>query len=73
MPEAFTHHLLSIIQEQGDLRILPKGGLLLREGEVEHHLYLVESGLLRAYRLTATEEQTIRFGYAGSLINSLES
>jgi len=46
---------------------------LTREGDIERHLYFVESGALRAIYLTAEEEHSIRFGYHGSIINALPS
>jgi len=46
---------------------------LTRAGEIEKHLYVVESGALRAIYLTAEEEHSIRFGYTGSIINALPS
>ena len=70
---SFQTQLLTHFRTEGVPHTIPKNAFLLREGQTERHLYLIESGLLRAYRLTATEEQTIRFGYAGSLINSLRS
>lgn len=45
----------------------------MKEGEVEQNLYLVKSGAVRVFYLSEFEEQTIRFGYEGSLINSLSS
>jgi len=52
---------------------LSKGEMLLREGEVEKNLYFVTGGAVRVFLLTEFEEQTIRFGYTGSIINSLSS
>jgi CRP/FNR family transcriptional regulator, anaerobic regulatory protein len=54
-------------------KTLAKGELLLREGEIEHHLYLVESGALRIFYLGEHEEHIIRLGYKGSIMNSLSS
>jgi CRP-like cAMP-binding protein len=54
-------------------KIMGKGQFLVKEGEVEKNLYLVESGALRVFYLTEFEEMTIRFGYRGSLITSLSS
>jgi CRP-like cAMP-binding protein len=50
-----------------------RGDYLLREGETEYHFYRVETGAVRIFRLTETEEQSIRFGYAGSLVTSISS
>lgn len=46
---------------------------LTRAGEVERHLYWVDSGALRAIYLSTDEEHSIRFGYEGSFINALPS
>lgn len=40
---------------------------------MERYIYLVKQGAVRVFRLTSLEEQTIRFGYTGSIINSLAS
>jgi CRP/FNR family transcriptional regulator, anaerobic regulatory protein len=69
----FTTRLLQSFNEVGSQRILLKGELLLREGEIERNLYLVESGAIRVYYLSEFDEQIVRFGYEGSLINSLSS
>jgi len=54
-------------------KVIAKGEFLIREGEVEKYLYLVESGAIRVFYLTEFEEMTIRFGYKGSMITSLSS
>lgn len=54
-------------------RTIAKGEFLVREGDVERNLYLVESGAIRVFYLTEFEEMTIRFGYKGSMITSLSS
>lgn len=36
-------------------------------------MYLADSGTVRVFLLSAFEELTIRFGYEGSVINSLSS
>tara|TARA_B110000211_G_C14079389_1_gene553744 strand:+ start:574 stop:1113 length:540 start_codon:yes stop_codon:yes gene_type:complete len=43
------------------------------EGGVENYLYLVLSGAVRAIYVSKEEEFTIRFGYKGSVISSLDS
>ena len=52
---------------------LKRGQYLLRAGEREDHIYLVQEGALRAIYEEEHQVYTIRFGYAGSLINSLHS
>lgn len=46
---------------------------ILTEGKIEHNIYVIKSGAVRAFFLTELEELTIRFGYSGSIINSLSS
>jgi CRP-like cAMP-binding protein len=50
-----------------------KGDYVIREGQVEQSLYLIVSGAVRVFHVTEFEEQTIRFGYQGSMITSLAS
>lgn len=54
-------------------KVVSKGEFLIKEGQVERNLYLVESGAIRVFYLTEFEEMTIRFGYKGSMITSLSS
>jgi CRP-like cAMP-binding protein len=61
------------MKKEGVQKTLSKGEFLLREGDVEKSLYYIESGAVRAFLLSELEEQTIRFGYEGSIINSLSS
>lgn len=42
-------------------------------GTVERHIYWIEQGAVRAFRISEHEEQTIRFGYQHSLITALPS
>lgn len=50
-----------------------KGNYVIRQGQVEQSLYLIVSGAVRVFHVTEFEEQTIRFGYPGSMITSLSS
>jgi|SRR6185437_14361991 len=43
------------------------------KGSIDTNLYFVESGSLRIFVLDEMEEQTIRFGYSGNLIASVDS
>ncbi len=52
---------------------LKRNEFLITEGVIEQHIYIVKEGALRVFLQTELEEQTIRFGYQGSLINSLAS
>jgi CRP/FNR family transcriptional regulator, anaerobic regulatory protein len=69
----FTTKLFQTFNEVTAQRVLSKGEMLLREGEVERHIYYVESGAIRVFYLSEYDEQIVRFGYEGSLINSLSS
>jgi CRP/FNR family transcriptional regulator, anaerobic regulatory protein len=55
------------------VRTYAKGDYVIREGQVEQSLYLIQSGAVRVFHVTEFEEQTIRFGYQGSIITSLSS
>lgn len=69
----FEDKLKEQFERMATSKELSKGQFLIREGEVEHNLYLVEAGALRVFYLTEFEEMTIRFGYKGSMITSLSS
>ncbi|MEM7104915.1 MAG: cyclic nucleotide-binding domain-containing protein [Bacteroidota bacterium] len=71
--QAFTQKVLSLFEKENDQRVYSRGDFLLQEGQVEHHLYFIEKGAVKLYYLTEFEERIIRFGYDGSLINSLSS
>lgn len=71
--QEFIKKLIASFEEIAEQKTISKGELLIREGEVEHNLYLVEKGAIRVFYLSEFEEQTIRFGYEGSFINSLSS
>jgi CRP-like cAMP-binding protein len=67
-----------IIEDQypghwGRKRVLAKDEFLIREGTVESNLYYVESGSFRVYFIEGEQERTMRFGYAGTFISSLDS
>jgi len=70
---AFAEKLRSSFERIATTKVISKGEFLIKEGEIERNLYLVESGALRAFFLTEFEEMTIRFGYKGSMITSLSS
>jgi CRP-like cAMP-binding protein len=69
----FPEKLLGAFAAEGVRKNFSKGDFLIREGEHERNVYLIESGLVRVFLLSEFEEQTIRFGYKGSIINSLAS
>ena len=65
--------LINDLDNISEQRTLSKGEFLIREGQVEKNLYYIETGAVRVFLLSEFEEQTIRFGYEGSFINSLSS
>lgn len=71
--EKFTKDLLTFTGDNLKTISLKRNDYLIKEGQVERNIYLVKSGALRVIFLTEHEEQTIRFGYQGSIINSLAS
>ena len=52
---------------------LHRGDYLKTEGTIDTNLYLVEEGSLRIFIHDESDEKTIRFGYQGDLIASLDS
>lgn len=54
-------------------KVFSKGEYIIKQGQVEQSLYLILSGAVRVFHVTEFEEQTIRFGYEGSIITSLSS
>lgn len=69
----FIRDLLADREGEIYMKALKRNEYLTRAGEIEKHIYWVESGALRAIYLSADEEHSIRFGYSGSLINALPS
>ncbi|MCG3167852.1 MAG: hypothetical protein POELPBGB_03651 [Bacteroidia bacterium] len=72
-PPDFTRKLIASFEEAAEEKVISKGQFLIKEGEVEKNLYFVTSGAIRVFYLSEFEEQTVRFGYEGSFINSLSS
>ncbi|MCU7550900.1 Crp/Fnr family transcriptional regulator [Chitinophagaceae bacterium LB-8] len=71
--QAFIENLINILDIISEQRTISKGEFLIREGQIEKNLYYIETGAVRVFHLSEFEEQTIRFGYEGSFINSLYS
>ncbi len=69
----FLIQLNSFIEQEGKTISLNKGDFLIREGEIETHLYYIQSGAVRAFYQSEHQDYTIRFGYEGNIINSLAS
>lgn len=69
----FQQDLVMYFQKEGFSRTYSKDELMLQAGQIENHLYLIESGAIRIFWLSEHEEISIRFGYKGSVLNSLAS
>ena len=52
---------------------LERNEFLKVKGSIDSNIYFVESGSLRIFVMDEDEEQTIRFGYQGNLIASIDS
>ncbi len=57
---------------EGEL-ILKRNEFLVRKGQIDTRIYLVNSGSLRVFMLDESEEHCIRFGYEGSFMATLDS
>ena len=73
MEQFLIKRLLDAADSSGINKIFSKGEYLIREGQVEQSIYFIEAGAVRVFHITEFEEQTIRFGYEGSIITSLSS
>jgi CRP/FNR family transcriptional regulator, anaerobic regulatory protein len=71
--ETLIQDLINTLDTISEQKTLSKGAFLITEGQVEKNLYYIETGAVRVFLLSEFEEQTIRFGYEGSFINSLSS
>jgi CRP-like cAMP-binding protein len=71
--QSLIRKILDSADSSGVQKVYAKGDYLIQEGQVEHSVYFIESGAVRVFHVTEFEEQTIRFGYEGSIITSLSS
>ncbi len=69
----FHQKLTQAIVESGVQKTFGKKETILKEGEIERHIYVIESGAVRLSLLSEMEDQSIRFGYSGQMITSLSS
>lgn len=69
----FISKIMTAMENAEAEKVISRGEFLVKEGEVERNLYLIVSGAVRVFYLSEFEEQTVRLGYEGSLINSLSS
>jgi CRP-like cAMP-binding protein len=56
-----------------DLRLYKKGDFLIREGEVEHSIYFLNSGATRHYFTRDGKEFTVDFQFAGDFVTAYYS
>ena len=69
----FLELYASFSGEPLEARKYKRNEFLCALGEVEKSLYLVTKGAVRAFYFDGEEEQSIRFGYQNSVINSMKS
>jgi len=69
----FSAKLMQAFEHIATKKVIAKGELLTREGDIERNVYFIESGAVRVFYLSEHDDQTIRLGYEGSMINSLAS
>lgn len=69
----FEEKLIATFEDAGIKKVIQKGAFLVKEGEIEKHLYLIETGAVSVFYLSGNEKHIIRLGYKGSLVNSLSS
>ncbi|MCG8575261.1 MAG: Crp/Fnr family transcriptional regulator [Flavobacteriales bacterium] len=70
---SFSHKIMQKFEKTDDTKIIKKGDCLIREGEIEKQVYFITSGAVKLFYLSELGERIIRFGYEGSIINSLSS
>jgi CRP-like cAMP-binding protein len=52
---------------------LPKGALLVKEGEISSKIYFLENGAVRAFHYKEDKEVTFWFGFEGEMVMTLLS
>ncbi len=72
-PEEFINKYFEWSKKSPEQIIIPRNEYLSKAGQVEKYLYLVINGAIRAIYISKDEEFTVRFGYKGSVIASLDS
>lgn len=63
----------SFVDGQLEVKTFKRGEFVCRLGQVERNLYLVKNGAIRAFYFDGEDEQSVRFGYQNSVINSMQS
>jgi len=69
LPEQSKNALTANITEV----TFPKGHILLKEGKVEHRMYFIKKGIVRAYSDKASGQVTFWFGHEGDTVISMRS
>lgn len=72
-PEEFIKQYFQWSGKNPEELIIPRNEYLSKAGQIEKYLYLVTEGAVRAIYISKEEEFTVRFGYKGSVIASLDS
>ena len=72
-PIDFINAFFTWKQEEPKVNIFDKHAYLAEEGTINNDLFFVLSGAVRAIYVSQDEEFTIRLGYTGSVIGSLDS
>jgi CRP-like cAMP-binding protein len=73
MNNPFKAKIWQVIDNFPTKKDFVRGDFLLREGEIECNTYFIEKGAVRIFLMNDSEEQTIKLGYTGCIINSLTS
>ncbi len=72
-PQEFINKYFEWSKTSPTQATIPRNEYLSKAGQVEKYLYLVIDGAIRAIYISKDEEFTVRFGYKGSVIASLDS
>lgn len=68
---ALSEDSLKTIVDNTEEVAYPKGHILSEAGKIEHYLYFLEKGIVRAYNIRNDEEVTFWFGTEGSIVCSM--
>lgn len=72
-PQEFITAFYAWKQTQPQINTFTKNQYLAAEGTINNPLFFIISGAVRAIYVSEQEEFTVRFGYEGSIIASLDS
>ncbi|WP_317045962.1 Crp/Fnr family transcriptional regulator [Brumimicrobium mesophilum] len=65
-------HSKELIKKNIEIVKYPKGHILLKEGKIEHDLYFIRKGIVRAYSNHDGNDVTFWFGQEGDLALSIK-